>query len=258
MNHNLFACLDLETIPHPGLPPECVPLFDENSVSLGNLKDPLKIDAKINDARAKFEASIPKIMATDPDLCMVVSFTGCVVDGADRVYTEPDVCEDDKEEFLLITEACAWLRDCVRDGVPVVTFNGASFDLPVLIRRALYNDVSVSSSVIEKLTARFERNHHHIDLMQALAIRSPFSGKPECKSLDYYLKRLGLGSKMPGMNGSMVYPLWQERRFAEIAAYNRDDVDKTIALFNRVSPWLALPSRESVHNLPRKGLANVA
>ncbi|MGC8495054.1 MAG: ribonuclease H-like domain-containing protein [Syntrophobacteraceae bacterium] len=241
---NCFACFDIETIPHPDLPPDCIPTFDESAVSLGNLKDPLKIDAKIAEARARFEASLSRTMATDPDLCMVVAFCGCIVDGSSRLYTSPEIPRDEGDEFILLSEALGWLRNCLRDGLPIVTFNGASFDLPVLFRRSLYEDVAIAPSVLEKLTQPPARNRHHIDLMQALAVRSPFSGKPEVKSLSYYLHRLGLSGKTPGMDGSLVYPLWQERRFEEITAYCRDDVDRTADLFQRVSPWLSLPARE--------------
>lgn len=255
---NLFACFDVESIPHPDLPPACMPQFDEASVSLGNMVDPVKIDAKIAKARAAFEDRVATEMATDPDLCMIVAFCGVIVDGASRLYTTPEIPRDAGDEFILLGEALGWLRECVRENIPVVTFNGASFDLPALFRRALYEDVAIASSVLEKLTQPSTRSRHHIDLMQALAVRSPFSGKLECKSLNYYLRRLGLGSKTPGMDGSLVYPFWQERRFTEIAAYCKDDVDRTADLFNRVSPWLALQARELFNSPSQKGLSNVA
>jgi hypothetical protein len=83
--------------------------------------------------------------------------------------------------------------------------------------------------------------------MQVLGGRNPFSGKPEFKSLNFYLNRFGIGSKSKGLvatdpeavdDGSMVYPAWRDGRMDDIVNYCRQDVLQTAELFKRIAPWV--------------------
>jgi predicted PolB exonuclease-like 3'-5' exonuclease len=241
-----FAAIDIETIPHPALPEGSRPAFDESTVQLGNRKDPVKIHECIESARAKFEIDIDKKMATHPDLCMIVCIALTWFDG-DR--GESIICrcaKDERDEYILIGQTWHALLRFYQQQIPIVSYNGLTFDLPVLIRRAMYSDVSVAPLMIANLTRRQDANRHHYDLAAMLGLRSPFSGAVEVKSLPYYLKRFGLGAKTNGMNGAMVYPLWKEGRFEEIEKYCTGDVDQTAALFRRVAPWLVAPKEPTV------------
>jgi predicted PolB exonuclease-like 3'-5' exonuclease len=181
-----FAVLDLETIPCQSLPPDCIPAFDEASVAVGNLKDLFKIREKIDEARAKFDADLDKRLSVDPDFCEVCCAVtiNCSAEGETFCWTNrPD------GEYHLLINVWDWISQLVLAGIPLVTFNGLTFDLPVLIKRAIYNDVSVSPRLIKTLLSRQEYNSTHYDLMQLLAHRSPFSGKLEAKNLNFYLNR---------------------------------------------------------------------
>ena len=236
-----FVCFDLETVPHPGLPDDCRPKFREEDVALGNLKDPFKIQDKLDQARAKFEMSVDKQMSVDPNLCMVccavvATFANGKLDGAMGLSTKSA-----GEEHGVIAAVWSSIRDAHQAGVPIVGFNSASFDLPVLIRRAMMLDVGVAPGMIQNLLRRQEMNHHHYDLMNLLGTRSPFSGKIEAKGLNSYLRLFGLGLKTTGMDGSLVYPMWKEGRHEEILEYCRMDVLQTAELFKRTAPWLVAP-----------------
>lgn len=246
-----FAVVDVETIPHPSLPEGSRPEFDESSVALGNRKDPYKIAEHIENARLKFEADVDKKMATHPDLCMVVCAVIYYFDGKGEVLCDP-VAQHDQSEFLLLSEVWEHVRKLYQEQIPVVSFNGLTFDLPVLIRRAMYSDISVSPQMIANLTKRQDINRHHYDLAALLGLRSPFSGAVEVKSLNYYLKRFGLGSKANGMDGSLVYPLWKEGRLDEIREYCTGDVMETAKLFQRVAPWLVAPKEISLSDKKEK------
>lgn len=246
-----FAVLDLETIPCQSLPAECLPVFDESTVAVGNLKDPFKIREKLDEARTKFDADLDKRLSVDPDYCEVCCAVVTVVTdsspGGETFWwtNQPD------SELRLIIAVWDWISTMARNGIPIVTFNGSSFDLPVLVKRAMYNDVSVSPHLIKSLMARQEYNSSHYDLMQLLAQRSPFSGKLEARKLNFYLKRFGIGSKSVGLiasapteidDGSMVYPAWKEGRMEAIVEYCKQDVFQTAELFRRVAPWLIAPA----------------
>jgi hypothetical protein len=235
-----FYVIDIETIPAMDLPEDCIPKFDEESVKLGNLKDPFKIKEKIEEARLEFEAGLEKKMSLDPDLCQVCCF---VAYGPATKQFVSDFARDREEEFELLDRAWAWIKTCLHERILLVSFNGLSFDLPVLQRRAMIQDVSVSASIMDALTRRYD-NKNHIDLMQALGGRDPFSGKMNFHGLDYYLKRFCLGSKLADWDGSKVYPAFKEGRFDEIVQYCKSDVLNTVALFERVYPWIVLPRAE--------------
>lgn len=235
-----YLVIDCETIPCQDIPAECLPQFDEASVKLGNLKDSFKVREKIEEARADFEAGLDKKMSTDPDLCQICcAVTYNPVTKLMSVFLAKDI----QEEFVLLSGVWALIRAEIQDGVKLVTFNGNSFDLPVLQRRAMIQDVSVAPGLYTSLTDRYSKSH--IDLMQALAFRSPFSGKVEAKSLDHYLKRFCLGGKQDGMDGSMVCQAFKEGRFDEIVQYCKQDVLMTSLLFERIAPWLLLPKVEA-------------
>jgi hypothetical protein len=222
---------DIETIPSQTLPDDCRPQFDESDVRLGNLKDRLKIEEKMSEARAAFEVNLDKRLSLDPDLCQICSFAA-----HDGTATTGLFARDETEEYLLLHKAWGHIGIAYKGHIPIVGFNSRSFDLPVMLRRAMLLDVSVDPRMIENLTNRYFDGH--IDLMQSLAFRNPFSGKPEMHGLDYYLRRFGVGTKKTGWTGADVYPAFKEGKFEEILEYNKDDVRQTAALFERVAPWL--------------------
>jgi len=252
MSNMTWATFDCETIPLPGLPEELRPQFDEASVKLGNLKDRWKIDEKMKGERAKFEASVDNSMSTDPDLCMVCCFVGHLSNGTRQEFRRNIFAPNEEAEHTLLVSAWAWLRDLYKERVPIVSFNGKSFDLQILRRRAMLQDVSVPPALYEALTRRFETKYH-VDLMEVLGNRNLFSGKVEYKSMDWYLKRFGIGAKYNGMSGADVYPLYKEGEYQRILEYCQDDVLKTSMLFERVAPWILAPTEPTHESEMKKG-----
>lgn len=235
-----YAVLDIETIPDQRLPEACIPKFDEAKVKLGNLKDAFKVREKIEQARMEWEEDLGRQMSLDRDLCQLC----CVVcyDSRNDTFTTYPAMTPDMELDALVG-VWGWITEQYNQHIPLVTFNGLSFDLPILQRRAMIHDVSVPPGMYQDLTKRQEYNTAHFDLMQLMGGRNPFSGKMEVKKLNYYLNRFGLGSKTDGWDGSMVYPAWKEGRMQEILEYCRQDVAMTAKLFERVRPWLVAPRK---------------
>jgi hypothetical protein len=235
-----YAVLDIETIPDQALPEACIPKFDESEVKLGNLKDQLKIREKIEQARVGWEEDLGKKMSFDRDLCQLCCAV-CHDSRSDTFTTYPATTPE--MELDALVGVWGWIAERYHRHIPLVTFNGITFDLPILQRRAMIHDVSVAPGMYQDLTKRQEYNTAHFDLMQLLAGRNPFSGKIEAKGLNAYLSRFGLGAKTEGWDGSMVYPAWKEGRMEEILSYCRQDVEMTARLFERVRPWVIVPKK---------------
>lgn len=238
-----FIGFDVETIPDQTIQDELKPQFDESTVKLGNLKDRFKIQEKMDEARAEFSLTIDKRMATNPDTCQIVALT--ILNGPYRARFAPYCLSEyalgSVEEFKILTETWKLIASRIASGAFLVSFNGGSFDLPVMIRRSMLLDVYVPRDVLLAVLSR--TGGPHIDLMNVLGVRSPFSGKIEARSLDYYLKRFELTPKTPGWDGSKVYPAFKEKRYEEILEYNKQDVEGLCELFERVSPWLPINTR---------------
>ena len=144
---------DIETIPNTSL----IDRLPEPEVKTGNLKDQAKIAEKIEEAK---KAQIEK-MALSPLWGRVCCW--CAHDGENSTgscITE----ETDAEETAVIERAFQLLAS---DGL-IVTYNGTSFDLPFLYRRAVILGIDPGEFDMPPLSSLLKRydNEHHLDLMQ--------------------------------------------------------------------------------------------
>ena len=216
-----IAVFDIETIPNQFLPEETKTEFTE-TIKTGNLKDQDKIDAKVN-----------KKMSTDKDLCQITTFVGCTYKEKAlevKVLQWPPL----DEEYEVVSGAWDFIRRAYSDKIPLVSFGGNGFDLPVLFAAAMRLDIPVSRSLYDAITYRYE-NDRHYDLMRSLTGEThPVTGK----SLNFYLGLFRLGKKTEGMDGSQVYPAWQAKEYIKISEYCEQDVLMTAKLFDRVEPWI--------------------
>jgi len=224
----LVASIDCETIPNQNLPESVIPQFDPTTVKLGNVKDPDKRESKIAAERAKFNHTLDKTMSLSPDLCQVVCFCGAVYDtetGEDseriRVSKEP----------ATIWDGWKFIYNAYHNAIPIVSFNGNGFDLPVMLHRAMDLKVPMSRRIYNDITRRYSTKSH-FDLMQVLADWDRQRWQP----LDFYLKRYGVGEKTG--DGSQVYGMWKDGKHKEIEEYCISDVLNTAKLFARLEGWL--------------------
>jgi 3'-5' exonuclease len=107
----------------------------------------------------------------------------------------------------------------------MVTFNGHSFDLPVLRYRAMVNRVSAEGLQVRQYFHRFTDDA--LDLCDVLG-----SYVPGVKvKLDEVTKILGLPGKPQGIDGSRVGEMVGAGRIEEVARYCESDVLNTYRVF---------------------------
>ena len=109
----------------------------------------------------------------------------------------------------------------------MVTFNGHSFDLPVLRYRAMIHGLSAPGLQSRSYYHRFTEDH--VDLCDVLSSFS-FGGKA---TLDEMSRVMGLPGKPDGMDGSQVDFYYRDGRIEEIADYCQSDVLNTYRIWLR-------------------------
>jgi predicted PolB exonuclease-like 3'-5' exonuclease len=103
----------------------------------------------------------------------------------------------------------------------LVTFNGNSFDLPVLRYRAMVNRISAAGLQVRPYFHRYADDA--LDLCDALA---SYSSNAKVK-LDQISKILGLAGKPQGIDGGQVEAMAKAGQIDEVARYCESDVLNT-------------------------------
>jgi predicted PolB exonuclease-like 3'-5' exonuclease len=109
----------------------------------------------------------------------------------------------------------------------LVTFNGNTFDLPVLRYRAMINGVSAPG-----LSARPYFNRYTEDALNLCDALSSFSSQARA-TLDEISKIMGMPGKPDGMKGSEVAAYYRAGRIKEIADYCETDIVNTYRVWLR-------------------------
>jgi predicted PolB exonuclease-like 3'-5' exonuclease len=109
----------------------------------------------------------------------------------------------------------------------LVTFNGNSFDLPVLRYRALTHSIAASG-----LSARPYFNRYSDDAVDLCDVLSSFS--PQAKATLHEICRvIGLPDKPDAIDGSEVHKCFRDGRIREIADYCETDIVNTYRIWLR-------------------------
>jgi predicted PolB exonuclease-like 3'-5' exonuclease len=131
---------------------------------------------------------------------------------------------DDRERALLRE-----LSELVGKARPtVVTYNGRSFDMPVLALRSLCLGVPMRWYYRDHSTRYRYSDQGHLDLCDWLADH----GATRSSSLDAVARLIGLPGKV-GVDGSQVEGLYAAGQLADIQRYCLADVAQTALLFLR-------------------------
>jgi predicted PolB exonuclease-like 3'-5' exonuclease len=109
----------------------------------------------------------------------------------------------------------------------LITFNGHSFDMPVLRYRAMVNRVSAAG-----LQVRPYFNRYYDDALDLCDVLGSYASQAKVK-LDEISKILGLTGKPEGVDGSRVEGMVLAGQIAEVAAYCETDVVNTYRVWLR-------------------------
>jgi 3'-5' exonuclease len=134
----------------------------------------------------------------------------------------PHVGERPEKEII-----AAFVKRIADVAPQLVTFNGASFDLPVLRYRAMVCGVAAPG-----LAARPYFNRYTEDAIDLCDVLSCFSSQNK-PSLHELCRVLGLPGKPDGVGGADVERFCREGRVAEVAAYCETDVVNTYRVWLR-------------------------
>ena len=132
--------------------------------------------------------------------------------------------DDDRERRLLQD----FSRFVGRERPVLVTYNGRSFDLPVIALRSLCHGVSLAWYYRESNVRYRYSEQGHLDLCDWLADH----GATRSGSLDAIARLIGLPGKM-GVDGSQVEGLYRAGQLPLIQQYCLADVAQTALLFLR-------------------------
>lgn len=124
-----------------------------------------------------------------------------------------------------------WERASMAD--PLVTWNGAGFDVPFLLTRSAILGVTNTPSGLLK---RYALDAHY-DVKQVVCGFDSQRMRSAGNSLSDWATAFGMSAKIA--HGSHVYAMYREGRFADIGAYAADDARLTLALYHRVAPVFA-------------------
>ena len=109
----------------------------------------------------------------------------------------------------------------------LVTFNGNSFDLPVLRYRAMTHSIAALG-----LSSRPYFNRYTDDAVDLCDVLSSFSSQSKA-TLHELCRVMGLPGKPDAIDGSDVYKYFREGRIREIANYCETDIVNTYRLWLR-------------------------
>ena len=187
-------------------------IFNENIKAPGNIKDPEKIKIAIE----KKKAESKKSMAVDTDFSEVICVGIKEVGGESKIYTLKEM-----EEWF--TSRIKEFEDTDSGGkfkrydFDFVTFNGKSFDLPILIKCGIKNGLNFPYKVLMEMTRKYKTDKHY-DLMEILGV----------KTLDTFLK-IYCGTKKETLGDDFFRNASDE----EIKKHCLQDLEFTEELWNK-------------------------
>lgn len=221
-----YLILDIETLPHPD-----AAQWLGQVLPAANLKDPAKVEASIKERTAERDDKL----GLDPDCCQICAIGWHVVGGDDPTV---DICQNEAQEAEALKRlADAWhsverssqrtypdLGSQHQPNPSIVTFYGRQFDLPVLMRRAMYLGVKFPKLNLDRYRSP------HIDVWDALTFNGALR---TAHSLSFYAKRMGF-TTLDKVDGGDVRTLAAAGNWDAIREHCLSDVGLTHAVANKL------------------------
>lgn len=193
------------------------PPFDESEVKCGNIKDPEKIKAKIDQARDAHFATFLANAALSAATGQVVAIGIYNVSGDASQFIVLDATADGCDESGIINSWWSIVRRCIASNVPMAGHNIFGFDLPFLVQRSWILGIDVPVAAVD-ISSKWTNWHRcFVDTMKMWQLGT------SCKSnFDLVGKLLGTGGKSAGDHGAMFHELIKTDRDAAIAYLEND------------------------------------
>ncbi len=154
----------------------------------------------------------------------IITIGGMGID--DKLNIKWAAASTDPDERKIIASIARW---CSEHKPELVTYNGRTFDLPVLVIRCLHHGIPLPFYYRDANYRKRYSERGHIDLMDSITDFGAGRGMP---SLDVLSKLIGLPGKMD-MNGTQVADLYRDGRIDDIRRYCLSDVAQSALLFFR-------------------------
>jgi predicted PolB exonuclease-like 3'-5' exonuclease len=201
--------IDIETIPRPASQNE-LDAWRKKWKAPSNYKDPDKIAAKKDEDESKW---LDK-RKFNPSGAKMISIAACVVGKTGELLNHEVASGDDG------TELSTWLREYLSGfaDYKLVTYNGRSFDLPIIARTLADSGVRLKRPI---------GKWGVVDLYEYPFYRA-------AGGLKYWSGVFGIDFD-DSVDGSNVLELYDAGNWAEIERYNLDDVRITAELYYKLT-----------------------
>lgn len=214
--------------------------FDPASVKCGNLKDPAKIAAKVEEARQAHEnakANSSKIIVDAKAkhweefvaTAALSPITGRILVIGYRSTEKNTTLIHEAEESVLIAEFWKKYEACRSAGRKMVGHNIGGFDIPFIVRRSWLLDIPVPTTVFDK--GRWLDSSTLVDTLSLWKC-----GTNDGAKLDLLGRAFGVGGKTEGVNGSDFSRLYfgSPEEKAKALEYAARDVVVTAGIATRM------------------------
>jgi len=210
-------------------------------VKYGNTVDPAKRKAKEDEARVK---QIEK-MGLNPhfSICATASLAFDNKNGLKTVSwiaAKPPADADPSSILFCDRPVIKAVLEAIWDKEIVVTFSGAAFDIPFLMRRALLTGADggmatpIPALAIDKYRVR-ELYGGHCDIAEFFRCWDPGFGD-KCEKLHFYAREIAgmVPSYPPNVDKSKMYDLWDQGQGMELAKVSEWDAKATLAVWKEL------------------------
>ena len=208
-----YLILDIETLPHPDAQYWLPPVR-----AAGNLKDPVKIAASISERQAERDDKL----GLDPDCLRICAIGWDLAGSGDPTCLIAKTEAEEADALRQVAEVYSAPQG--QQETRIVTFYGRQFDLPVLMRRAMYLGVKFPAISLDRYRSS------HIDVWDSLT----FSGSLRtAHSLAFYGRRMGFATA-DTVDGGDVRMLAAEGNWEAIRQHCLSDVQLTYSVAERL------------------------
>jgi hypothetical protein len=184
-----------------------------SSELMESLKSSIKPDGRAKDPSESIQKKMLELVEKAPlnPLMNMVIAIGVLRDD------EPEAMVNVQSDILNEKGLLDILSLNIKSSDTIATFNGSSFDLPML--RLAYMRHGLPCHRLFFPGSKYDTTYH-VDLRNILTNYDPFGAGTQ----DQWAMRLGINVPAGGVSGKEVPMIWAEKRYGEVAEKNRRDL----------------------------------